>query len=199
MVQGDPLNNNTFTVTATNAQGTGPASSASNSATSSGGTTNLVYSKGVFYWEGDYSLGTAVYADTTGSPVGGPFDVMFVSPGNGYWQPWAPGQKIDLSAYNYLNMDLKPTTSSKEWGVACFEVGDVQVGTPVTLPSDANGTYGPTPQVGVWATYKIPLKTLGVGPGTQYTMIYKFFLGDTGPNLSAPNTWYANNIYFSAN
>jgi len=199
MVQGDPLGNNTFTVTATNAQGTGPASAASNAATSTGGTSNLVYSNGVFYWEGDYSLGHAVYADTTGDPVGGPFDVMFVSPGNGYWQPWAPGMSIDLSGYNYLNVDLKPTIANKEWGVVCFKVGDVQIGTAISLPADANGTYGPTPQVGVWATYKIPLKTLGVGPGTAYTSIYKFFLGDTGANQSTPNTWYANNIYFSAN
>ena len=196
-----------FTVTATYSDGTtSPASAASNAVVPTAGsgpsTSPNVYVNGVFYWEGDYSYGGAVsYADATGDPESnaagpGPYDVMFTSTGGG-WQPYSPTNSYDLTGYRYLQIDLKPTTSGKTWIVYFEKVGDIPAGGQVTLPSDANGTYGPAPVVGQWATYKIPLVNMNVGPGTSNVNIYKFAVRD-GAAIGT-NVWYANNAKFTAN
>ncbi len=188
-----------FTVVANYSDGTvSPASAPSNAVgTSGGGPTNLVYSGGVFYWEGDYSYqGTAAYADTTGDPVGGPYDVMLTSTAQGGWQPWSPGANFDLSPYLYLQFDLKPTVAGEHWSVYFENVGDVYTGATVGVPSDANGTYGPTPVVGQWATYKVPLSGMNVGPGTSNIGIYKFCIKDS---VTGVHVFYINNVKFTAN
>ena len=203
MVQGGPETwggaSYQFQVTATYSDGReGPASAPSNFVTPTGGTSALVYGVGVFHWEGDYSYGgTVSYTDQSGEPSNGPYDVMFTSTDQGGWQPWAPGSSFDLTGYAYLEIDLKPTTAGKSWNVYFEKVGDVGVGAEATLPSDANGTYGPTPLVGEWASYKIPLANMNVGPGTSNVVIYKFGVHDDS-NIG-PNAWYAQNVRFTAN
>lgn len=93
-------------------------------------------------------------------------------------------------------MDLKPTTDNKTWQVYFEKVGDIPVGVSVTLPSDANGTYGTAPVNGQWTSYKIPLQNLDVGPGTANVNIYKFAVKD-GSSIGT-NVWYANNVKFAA-
>jgi hypothetical protein len=187
-----------FRVTATYSDGSvGPASAPSSSVTPSGGSSAVVYGDGIFDWEGDYSFGgTVSYTDTTGEPVDGSDDVMFTSAGGG-WQPWAPGASFDLSGYAYLELDLRPTTDGKTWNVWFEKVGDVGVGAMATLPADAHGTYGAAAVAGQWATYKIPLSNMNVGPGTPNLVIYKFGVGD-GADIG-PNVWYADDVRFSAN
>jgi hypothetical protein len=198
-----------FSVVANYSDGTSSASlGTSNAVTPSAGfgnsTSPNVYVNGVFYWMGDYNYsGTSAYCDKTGDPQGdsagpGPCDVMFVN-GNGQhggWQPYVPNGKFDLSAYNYMYVDLKPTQAGASWNMYYEKVGDVGVGVQITLPADANGTYGPAPQPGVWATYKIPLKNLNVGPQTANPIVFKFCIQDY---LPGPNTTYINNVHFSAN
>ncbi|MGO9934434.1 MAG: hypothetical protein ACLPV8_21820 [Steroidobacteraceae bacterium] len=201
MIQGgNPgFSNATFTVAATYSDGTtGPASAPSNAVATSAGTVNStsprVYANGEFYWTGDYSFGASVaYTDTTGNPSA-QYDVKFCTPSQGGWQPYAPNATYDLTPYRFMYIDLKPTVAGKTWDLQFVKIRDVPVG--VTILIDATGTYGPAPRAGVWATYKIPLSALGVGPGLV-SPIFKFTLHDHA-NVGA-NCWYAQNIYFSAN
>lgn len=185
----------TFTVTATSSAGTSVTSAPSNAVVPSGGSSANVYYNGMFYWAGDYSYGgTVVWADTTGHPENSPYDVMFISGGGG-WQPYSPGNNFNTGAYLYLEMDLKPVSASfKNWWVGFANVGDKPCGSEVTLPKDANGTYGPTPVAGKWATYKIPLKNMNVGPGTVNINIYKFAV--TTASAGNEGNWYVNNVRF---
>ena len=160
--------NATFTVAATYSDGTtSPASMPSNALATSAGTVNStspsVYANGKFYWTGDYSFGASVvYTDTTGKPSA-QYDVEFCTPSQGGWQPYAPNATYDVTPYHFMYIDLKPTVAGKTWDLQFVKIGDVPVG--VTILIDGRGTYGPAPQAGVWATYKIPLSALGVGPG----------------------------------
>jgi hypothetical protein len=195
-----------FQVVANYSDGTSSAPSPASAAVEQTGgtgpsTSPNVYVNGVFYWEGDFSFsGTVSYADTTGDPQGdsagpGPYDVMWTSSGaGGGWQPYTPAENFDLTPYKYLQLDLKPTTANKTWTVYFEKVGDVTVGAQATLPSDSNGTYGPTPVVGEWATYKIPLQNMNVGALTANPVILKFAVGDGAPTET--NVWYVNNAMF---
>ena len=155
-----------------------------------------VYLNGVFNWEGDYDFGgTMNYADATGNPSG-KYDLKWCTPAGsqGGWLPFAPQNTYDLTPYKYMNLDLKPTAAGKTWDISFFQIGDVLVDSPAMI--DASGTYGPAPQPGVWATYKIPLSAMGVGPGAV-TTVYKFLLHDH--RAIGANCWYVQNVYFSAN
>jgi hypothetical protein len=197
-----------FTVTTDYSDGTTSApSAASNMVAPPGGlapsTSPNVYADGMFYWKGDFSFnGTPAYGDTSGDPEGdaagpGSYDVKWTSaPSGGGWQPYAPAAAYDLHPYKYLQVDLKPTTNGKTWIIYFEKVGDVGVGAQISLPSDSKGTYGPTPVAGQWATYKIPLANMNVGPETANPVILKFCIADGGPGS---NVWYVNNVKFTAN
>jgi hypothetical protein len=192
-------NSVTFSVVATYSDGsTSAPSAASNAVRTTAGskptTSPNVYVGGVFNWEGDYDFGGAMnYTDVTGNPSA-KYDLYWCTGSQGGWLPFAPQNTYDLTPYKYMNLDLKPTTAGKTWDISFFKIGDVLIDSPAMI--DASGTYGPVPQPGVWATYKIPLSAMGVGPGAV-TNVYKFLLHD---NRSAgANCWYAQNIYFSAN
>jgi len=205
MVQGgDPgWNGNSiaFSVVARFSDGsTSPASTASNAVLTTAGsrptTSPNVYVGGVFNWEGDYDFGGVMnYAGATANPSA-KYDLEWCTPpgSQGGWLPFAPQNTYDLTPYKYMNLDLKPTTAGKTWDISFFQIGDVLVDSPAVI--DARGTFGPAPQPGVWATYKIPLSVMGVGPGAV-TTIYKFLLHDH--RAIGANCWYAQNIYFSAN
>jgi hypothetical protein len=205
MVQGGDAgwngNANAFSVVATYSDGTkSQASRPSNAVLTSAGskptTSQNIYMGGVFNWQGDFDFGGAMnYADATGNPSA-KYDLQWCTRAGdqGGWLPFAPQNTYDLTPYKFMNLDLKPTTTGKTWDISFFKIGDVLVDSPAVI--DAKGTYGPAPRPGVWATYKIPLSAMGVGPGAV-TTIYKFLLHD---HLAiGANCWYAQNIHFSAN
>ncbi len=152
-----------------------------------------VYYNGVYNWGGDYSYeATPNYKDTSGDPLEGPYDiaVTITSPWGGFL-PYAGGT-VPLWNFNdagrtYLTFAFKPTIANQKAQVYFVKVGDVPVGIDINLFS---GEYGPAPQPGVWATYKIPLSQLGV----LNTSVYKFAIQDmTG---SAGHVFYLDNIGF---
>lgn len=151
----------------------------------------------MFYWGGDWSDGTTkCYGDTTGHPVGGQYDLMVSTPGGGAWLPWPSTLNFDASPYEYVQLDLKPTKSNTTWFVQFVAIGDVAIPATATLPSDAHGTYGPAPVVGQWATYRIPLKNLNVGPGTPNVHFKELYVGNK-VNTGA-DSWYLNNMKFDS-
>jgi hypothetical protein len=102
----------------------------------------------------------------------------------GGFQPYAPS--FNATGHKYLVFDLKPTVPNQDWDCMFALAGDKPIGNPVdVLP------YGPTPVVGRWATYKIPLSVLGV---LNSTSIYKFFIQDQTGRSS--NLFYVDNIGF---
>lgn len=214
MVQGingvwDPSVATAFQVVANYSDGTSSSPSpASSAVTQTGGagpsTSPNVYVNGSFYWEGDFDFGgSATYADTSGDPQSdaagpGPMDIMWNSGSNGGgWQPYAPTGYYDTSAYNYLEFDVKPTTSNKTWLVYFEKYGDIGVGAQVMVPSDSQGTYGPDPVAGEWTTYKIPLKNLNVGPQTSNPIVLKFAICDGVPISNS--VFFINNVKFTIN
>jgi hypothetical protein len=88
----------------------------------------------------------------------------------GGFQPYAgdkvPQWDLEAGSFGYISMDLKPTKSGQTWDLSAISrlpPGDVY---PWSFVSITN--YGPAPQVGKWATYKIPLSALSIGK-TRFT------------------------------
>jgi L,D-peptidoglycan transpeptidase YkuD (ErfK/YbiS/YcfS/YnhG family) len=152
-----------------------------------------IYYNGVFNWGGDYSyVATINYNDTAGGPLSGPHDIAVTLTGAyGAWQPYAGGTvplwNFNDSGYTYLTFAFKPTVNNQQAQIYFMKVGDIPVGIDI---DPFNGQYGPAPKAGVWATYKIPLKDLGV----FNTSVYKFAIQDqTG---LGHNTFYLDNVGF---
>ena len=152
-----------------------------------------VYYNGVYNWGGDYSYeATPNYQDTSGDPLEGPYDIAVTinSPWGGFL-PYAGGTvplwNFNDVGYTYLTFAFKPTIANQKAQVYFVKVGDIPVGIDINIFS---GEYGPAPQPGVWATYKIPLSELGV----LNTSVYKFAIQDmTG---TAGHVFYLDNIGF---
>jgi Calx-beta domain len=157
------------------------------------GSTFWVYRNGTFNWGGDYSYAaTPNYKDTAGAPASGGYDIaVTVTSAYGGFQPYAGGTvplwNFDDSQYTYLTFSLKPTVANQTAQLYFMKVGDIPVGIDV---NPFNGKYGPAPQAGIWATYKIPLSDLGV----KDTSVYKFAIQDqTG---LGHNVFYIDNLGF---
>lgn len=148
-----------------------------------------VYHDGHFAWPGDYSfVATPDYRDTSGAPVSGKYDIKVTLTGPwGGWQPFATNWVFDTSTYNYLTFAFKPTVTNQAAQVYFMLVGDKPVGIGVDPFK-----YGPTPVVGQWGVYTIPLADIGVAK----TKIYKFAIQDkTGIKN---NIFYVNDVAFLA-
>ena len=146
-----------------------------------------VFHDGVMYWPGDYSYVVRVqYNDKEGAPASGRYDVKITLTGQwGGFQPFARNWDFDTRPYAYLTFALKPTIANQALKLYFEKVGDVPVGNPVDPLK-----YGPAPQPGVWATYKVPLADLGLS-GIR---VYKFAIQDqTG---LASNVFYLNDVGF---
>ena len=126
-----------------------------------------VYQNGTFNWPGDYSYSAwANYQDTSGGPESGPYDIAVSITGSyGGFQPYSgnvvPQWDLEAGSFGYISMDLKPTNSGQTWRLSIISrlpPGDVYPWAGVDVTS-----YGPTPVVGKWATYKIPLSALSIG------------------------------------
>ena len=126
------------------------------------------YYNGVFNWAGDYSYNlTANYADTAGILESGSFDIaLTTTAAYGGWQPYS-GKTTDLwqfesGAFDHFQIDLKPTKAGQLWNLSMVNrlpgAADYLPTTSVSVAA-----FGPTPQVGVWGRYTIPLSALKIG------------------------------------
>lgn len=111
---------------------------------------------------------TCNYSDTSLSPPTGTADIAVTLAGaNGFIQApsYSPGTWIygmECGAFNYLYFTLLPINSSTQWILSFHSRGTPgDIGVPFIGLNVAN--YGPAPQAGVWATYKVPLNDLGFG------------------------------------
>lgn len=191
----------TYSITCTGSGGTIATSTtvsidSPQSATCTTSKESWVYHSGQFHWPFDYSWGglAADYHDTTGEPLSGPYDIKVTTPIYGGWQPASENWSFDITGCKYLTFALKPTRANQIWHSAFLYVNDVPTGITFDV---TNSKYGPdTPVVGQWNVYKIPLADYfpnGAVPAT----IYKFFIQDT--SASGTNTWYIDNVGFTAN
>jgi len=174
----------------------------------------IVYSgaAGVNNFPADYSFaGSANYQDTTSPRTGHPYDLGFTATSAfGGWLPatvpsWGPSNAnwyFDGAPFAYLQFDLMPRVSNGQ-AVSVYLVGNFAGLAPHAFVGDANieasvddiSKYGPTPLLGVWGTYRIPLNQLGV-LGQQ---IYKFALqdhsGSTGTVFLVDNVQFVRGTY----
>jgi len=140
--------------------------------------TYWVYHAGEYAWSGDYSDVTVNYRDKAGAPASGRYDMSITAAnldiakvGAAYAQPFSgppsvPEFALDIGAFKYMVLDLKPTLANQKWRlniISRLPQGDVYNNSPVELP----GNYGPPPVVGRWTSYKIPLNPdLAIGTGS---------------------------------
>jgi len=166
---------------------------------SSVGATAWVFYNGVFNWGGDWSFAaTPNYKDTTGAPIEGPYDIAVSSQQWGGWQPFVNGNCqlnvalcFDTTPYKYLIFSAKPTVANQTFLIDILSKNDTTDGIGVSTTPYCSG--GANPAVGVWETCKIPLSALQLTD----TTILKFGLSDQTGRSS--NTWYLDNVGFTAN
>ena len=164
------------------------------------GATFVVYADGSFNWPGDYSYSATLnYRDTTGKPAQGKYDLsVSLSAPWGAWQPYGPNWNFDLRPYRFLQFDLKPTIAHQQWNCFALMVGDKNIvdlsGKQVAV--DIN-KYGPSPEPGTWATYKVPLADFMTNQGIELDAMYKFDIHDESG--LPKNVFYVNNVKFTAN
>lgn len=129
------------------------------------------YRNGKSAWgNNDLSYGSLQenYSSTAGSPQAGAYDVA-VNFINGGFQPAvappeAPMWDLEIGAFNYAVIDINPgsVVNNTHLGfgtVSRLPPGDVYGWHPSVNVYD----YGPAPVANKWASYKIPLTTLGMG------------------------------------
>jgi hypothetical protein len=154
-----------------------------------------VYHDGQFNWAGDYSFDAKIsYTDTAGIPISGAFDIsVLIQSSFGGFQPFTSGGQFDTGPYKYLIYSLKPTMPNQIFATGFDANLDVTDGVAlVTAGSSAGTKYGPTPVVGQWANYKIPLADFGF----NNPLILKFTIADgTG---DPTNLFYVDDVGFSA-
>lgn len=132
-----------------------------------------VYQNGVATQnQSSFSYGTG-YTDNWAFNLNGRtcIQVNYPAVGGGYQPtvdvPLTPQWASDIGAYNFLTIDINPgpvvvpgdVLSNGQ--ISRLPPGDVfgQVPAPLVF----SGLYGPTPQPNVWATYKIPVVSAGIG------------------------------------
>lgn len=119
--------------------------------------------------------GGGTFNDTTGAPVGSPFDISLVNNNNFSLISGAnvPVWRLSLAPFKFMTIDIKPTvtadTKSMSTGIISRVSNEAGGDMYNTAAADlTSGKYGPAPIVGTWATYKIPLEDLSIGT-TQFT------------------------------
>jgi hypothetical protein len=143
------------------------------------------YRNGKSAWgNNDLSYGSlnTNYSSTAGSPQNGPYDVSVQFINGGFqpasYPPQAPIWDLEIGAFNYAVVDINPgstvaNTRPNYGTVSRLPIGDVYGWHPMVNLYD----YGPAPIANKWATYKVPLATLGMG-------ICKFTGSITGNKLT---------------
>ena len=136
-----------------------------------------MYLNGVKTAAADFSGSTTNWFNaTTAGYNGGKTDIKVA---NGCFIPvWAANYQLPNPGWTYFLIAMKPS-SSNAVGIH-FEPringADADIYPHINL-ADASAKYGPAPQAGVWASYKIPLADLGVPPGTP---LYKAVMACDG-------------------
>ena len=169
-----PVNNAGPTLTVANtvyAYAVSAVDTAGNEGPQQANATFWVYYNGVYDWLGDYSYPTPGgisinYADASGAPEEGPYDISVTSYTTAagflpYSGKTTTQWDMEGGSFNYISMDLKPTLAGQDWQmylVSRLPPGDVTPWAMATLSK-----YGPTPVAGKWATYKIPLSAFAIG------------------------------------
>jgi hypothetical protein len=123
---------------------------------------------------------------TTSGFNGGTKDILITSSVPwGYFIPyWSADYKLPNPGYTNLLLSLKPTLTGDTFGIHAERVGDVG------LPSIELLKYGPALVAGVWSSYVIPLKDLGVlGDATLYKVVL-------GTHTAAHDSWELDAIGF---
>lgn len=97
---------------------------------------------------------------------------------------WAANYKLPNPGYTKLLLSLKPSITGDTFGIHGERVGDSP------LASIELMNYGPAAVKGVWGSYVIPLKDLGVlGDATLYKVVLC-------THTSGPNAWELDAIGF---
>ncbi len=139
-----------------------------------------VYQKGIFNWNGDWSFnGKADYT----FPQDG---IVFVV--SGQWGGWLPYllSHFETKPYTHLEFSLKPTVVNQKWSTYMVAANDVSDGHSVDVLK-----YGPSPVVGMWGHYVVPIVDLQL----TNSAILKFAIQDqTGLQL---NEWFIDNVGFT--
>ncbi len=154
--------------------------------------TSWVYYNGTFDWPTDYSFSASPdYFDTSGEPRSGAHDIRVqVTSAWGGWAPVAKNYAFNDTAYNNLTVSLKPTVANQKWQIYFVAANGQSLGAGCGRNP---ASYGPSPAVGKWATYTIPLSDLCVSGNAS---VYKFVVQDA-TGLS-DNSWYVDNVGFEA-
>lgn len=140
---------------------------------------NTILSAGKFLWDTNFNYGGCSEAD--GQILFGAQCTVFTATatpsGGGGFLPVRNAPFFDSAGYTHLRLVLAPTRAGQSWQLVQPElpqngVNDTPVpgGATVTI----EGTYGPKPAVGVWATYDIPLSVIA----PNGTNIWKWGLQD---------------------
>jgi len=123
--------------------------------------------------------------------------VTIVSPWGGF-QPFAfpyGGTPFDTTPYKYLIYSVKPTMPNQVFSTGVDANNDVPDGTPINVVGVPGGppvtTYGPTPVVGKWGSYKIPISAFGL----TNPLILKFSIADGTGNPT--NLYYVDDVGFT--
>jgi hypothetical protein len=125
----------------------------------------------------DFSGSTTNWFNATSAGYNGSKTDIKVS-GGCFIPVWAGNYQLPNPGWSYFLIAMKPS-SSNSVGIH-FEPRvngtDADIYPHINL-ADSSGKYGPAPQAGVWASYKIPLADLGVPPGTP---LYKAVMACDG-------------------
>lgn len=159
---------------------------------------NVVMKDGKFLWNTNFNYGgiaelnDAVFAGVPCTQ----FTATALPGGGGGWLPVFNAPFFNTAGYTKLRLVLAPTRAGQSWQLVSPElpqngVNDTPVpgGQTVTI----EGTYGPKPVVGQFATYDIPLSVIA----PNGTRIWKFGVQDQmfwannqNAALGAGNVWY---------
>lgn len=146
---------------------------------------NVILKDGVFLWDKNFNYNNLNEEDN--QVLFGVKCSIFVANSVGGGGGWLPVKNSFFSSKGYraLRLVMAPTRAGQSWQLVQPElpangVNDTPVpgGKTVTI----EGTYGPMPQVGVFATYEIPLSVIA----PNGTSIWKFGVQDQMPYGSNP-------------
>jgi hypothetical protein len=160
--------------------------------TGKGGAT--IYQNGVFNWDGTWDFGaTQNFQDTTGKPQGGVADVAVtvLTPWGGFLPYLLAG--FDLTPYKFLTFSAKPTVPNQIIASQFHSAADATDGISVSVAGPGITKYGPVPQPGIWANYKVPLADFQL---TVQQILKVAFADGTGDALNT--LMYFDNIQFTA-
>lgn len=159
-------------------------------------------------WQMNACTGTATATTQVCSqvPAGG---------GGGWLNPFPSPGYFNSAGYNWVSVTLAPTRAGQVWLLGQPYVPNTATTTDVPVAGAVSiqdiSKYGPKPQVGVYATYKIPLHCgvvagdCGVNAHVAGDILLKQGIQDqinssgNNPTLGAGNVWYLADMRYTVN